>query len=441
MTAATAAENVVVKQPPIDTLSSSIASNPQQGMADQRVLTAGTASGTITKGPTPPLAPCSPLTISSALEQQQTAANNPAVVADGVAPVGGIPVAVVGGPFMEAPPAPGVPTAAAPVSSTDERRWKRTPPTESDSRKLFVGGLPTNVNDEQFLCFFEQFGEVIDSVVMVDRNTKRSRGFGFVTFANQQVTDALLNNIPGKTGVLNIFGKSCEIKASEPKVDDGRHDSSSPITRRYPYNGSNNPGGKKMVMQQFNNQHQRVGMPNQYNRDNGYTGDERDFDDVNYHFEPNHQGYNNHGGYHHNMMMYHHPYGYAQYQNYPPNYSTYEGPGPNYEGGEGGGAQYHNYYPAGYYPNQQFHGQYGANPMYHGEGGGNGEGMPPYTQAQQQQHANYGVHYSQDGQMYHGQFNDGGSVGSTSYEAQVYPATTSGVDGDYGQTAAGDTQS
>ena len=45
--------------------------------------------------------------------------------------------------------------------------------------------LLITVNDEQFLCFFEQFGEVIDSVVMVDRNTKRSRGFGFVTFANQ----------------------------------------------------------------------------------------------------------------------------------------------------------------------------------------------------------------------------------------------------------------
>jgi RNA recognition motif-containing protein len=43
----------------------------------------------------------------------------------------------------------------------------------------------TSVNDEQFLCFFEQFGEVIDSVVMVDRSTKRSRGFGFVTFASQ----------------------------------------------------------------------------------------------------------------------------------------------------------------------------------------------------------------------------------------------------------------
>ena len=143
MTAAIAANNaVVVNQSPInDNLSTSIASNPQQGMADQGVLNAGTA----TKGTTPPLAPCSPLTISSALEQQQqqAAANNPAVavVAGGVAPAD-VPVAVVGGPLMEAP-LPSAPTAAAPVPSSAERKWKRTPPTESDSRKLFVGGLPT----------------------------------------------------------------------------------------------------------------------------------------------------------------------------------------------------------------------------------------------------------------------------------------------------------
>ena len=141
MTAAIAANNtVVVNQPPInDNLSQSIASNPQQGMADQGVLNAGTA----TKGTTPPLAPCSPLTISSALEQQQqqAAANNPAVVAGGVVPAD-VPVAVVGGPLMEAP-LPGAPTTAAPVPPSAERKWKRTPPTESDSRKLFVGGLPT----------------------------------------------------------------------------------------------------------------------------------------------------------------------------------------------------------------------------------------------------------------------------------------------------------
>ncbi len=41
------------------------------------------------------------------------------------------------------------------------------------------------VTDHGFLDFFQQFGGVIDSVVMVDRVTKRSRGFGFVTFATE----------------------------------------------------------------------------------------------------------------------------------------------------------------------------------------------------------------------------------------------------------------
>jgi RNA recognition motif-containing protein len=41
------------------------------------------------------------------------------------------------------------------------------------------------VSEAEFLQFFEQFGEVIDSVVMIDRVTKRSRGFGFVTFASE----------------------------------------------------------------------------------------------------------------------------------------------------------------------------------------------------------------------------------------------------------------
>lgn len=44
--------------------------------------------------------------------------------------------------------------------------------------------LHAPVTEEGFYAFFNQFGPVVDSVVMVDRLTKRSRGFGFVTFAN-----------------------------------------------------------------------------------------------------------------------------------------------------------------------------------------------------------------------------------------------------------------
>jgi RNA recognition motif-containing protein len=58
----------------------------------------------------------------------------------------------------------------------------KVPPTKRDARKLFVGGLPSNVTEDEFRSFFEQYGTVVDSVVMFDRDTRRSRGFGFVTF-------------------------------------------------------------------------------------------------------------------------------------------------------------------------------------------------------------------------------------------------------------------
>lgn len=94
----------------------------------------------------------------------------------------------------------------------------RVPATRRDGRKLFVGGLPNGVSDLSFLQFFQQYGEVIDSVVLLDRRTKRSRGFGFVTFADPNVAASLLTTIPGRTGMVSILGKNCEVKASEPKT-------------------------------------------------------------------------------------------------------------------------------------------------------------------------------------------------------------------------------
>jgi len=99
----------------------------------------------------------------------------------------------------------------------------RVPATKHDNRKLFVGGLPNEVTDYTFLQFFQQYGEVVDSIVLLDRRTKRSRGFGFVTFADESVANRLLNVIPGRTGTINIFGKNCEIKASEPKTEESYH--------------------------------------------------------------------------------------------------------------------------------------------------------------------------------------------------------------------------
>lgn len=105
----------------------------------------------------------------------------------------------------------------------------KTPPTKKDSRKLFVGGLPADVTDDEFRDFFAQYGVVMDSVVMYDRETHRSRGFGFVTFEDPEVAASLLKS--GKSsdekttsateqprvGRLVMRGKTCEVKAAEPK--------------------------------------------------------------------------------------------------------------------------------------------------------------------------------------------------------------------------------
>ena len=62
-------------------------------------------------------------------------------------------------------------------------------------KKLFVGGLSWNTTDESLHAAFAGFGEVMEAKVIMERETGRSRGFGFVTFqdseAATQAVDAL----------------------------------------------------------------------------------------------------------------------------------------------------------------------------------------------------------------------------------------------------------
>ncbi|MEN0064341.1 MAG: RNA-binding protein [Myxococcota bacterium] len=52
------------------------------------------------------------------------------------------------------------------------------------SNKLFVGGLSWDTTDQSLASAFSAYGEVTEAKVITDRDTGRSRGFGFVTFAN-----------------------------------------------------------------------------------------------------------------------------------------------------------------------------------------------------------------------------------------------------------------
>ncbi len=54
------------------------------------------------------------------------------------------------------------------------------------SKKLFVGGLSWGTTDEGLHGAFSRFGEIAEAKVINDRDTGRSRGFGFVTFTNDE---------------------------------------------------------------------------------------------------------------------------------------------------------------------------------------------------------------------------------------------------------------
>lgn len=63
------------------------------------------------------------------------------------------------------------------------------PATDDHLRKLFLGGLSPNSTEDSVRDFYSQFGEVIDVIIMRDPTTKRSRGFGFITFKDATMVD------------------------------------------------------------------------------------------------------------------------------------------------------------------------------------------------------------------------------------------------------------
>lgn len=93
--------------------------------------------------------------------------------------------------------------------------------------KVFIGGLSLNTSKESLKEHFEAYGEIVDAVVMRDATTKRSRGFGFVTYAELKSVDDCLSD------KHVVDGREVEAKRAIP-----REESSQPST----------PGTKKVFL-------------------------------------------------------------------------------------------------------------------------------------------------------------------------------------------------
>uniref|UniRef100_A0AAR2IY10 RRM domain-containing protein n=1 Tax=Pygocentrus nattereri TaxID=42514 RepID=A0AAR2IY10_PYGNA len=64
--------------------------------------------------------------------------------------------------------------------------------TQHDPGKMFIGGLSWQTSPDSLRDYFSKFGEIRECMVMRDPTTKRSRGFGFVTFADAASVDKVL---------------------------------------------------------------------------------------------------------------------------------------------------------------------------------------------------------------------------------------------------------
>lgn len=63
-------------------------------------------------------------------------------------------------------------------------------------RKLFIGGLTAQTTEEKLRKYYSKWGTVVDTVVMRDSATGRSRGFGFVTYSKVAMVDKAQANRP-----------------------------------------------------------------------------------------------------------------------------------------------------------------------------------------------------------------------------------------------------
>ncbi len=81
--------------------------------------------------------------------------------------------------------------------------------------KLYVGNLNFKTTTEGLVDLFSNYGEVTDAIVMQDRETGRSRGFGFVTFAAAESGSKAIESLHDQ----DFEGRKLVVNEAKPKED------------------------------------------------------------------------------------------------------------------------------------------------------------------------------------------------------------------------------
>jgi len=80
------------------------------------------------------------------------------------------------------------------------------------SKKLYIGNLPFSVTLDRLKELFSPYGQIEDAIVIANKFTGRSRGFGFVTFAKDGDAEKALAEMNNK----NVEGRELKVKEARP---------------------------------------------------------------------------------------------------------------------------------------------------------------------------------------------------------------------------------
>ena len=117
-----------------------------------------------------------------------------------------------------------------------KRAVPRSEAAKSD--KLFVRALPQTCTQESFRAYWRNFGQISDATLMMDKETGRHRGFGFVNYENAEAVEKVLSSGPHV-----MDGVTLEVKRAQTKSDNQNNQGNNMGNNR---GGSFNNGGNNM---------------------------------------------------------------------------------------------------------------------------------------------------------------------------------------------------
>lgn len=85
------------------------------------------------------------------------------------------------------------------------------------SQKIYVGNLPYSASDVDLQQNFSAFGDVVSATVMTDRDTGRSKGFGFVEMSSPAQAQAAIEGLNGQS----VSGRALVVNLARPRDDSG----------------------------------------------------------------------------------------------------------------------------------------------------------------------------------------------------------------------------